>query len=253
MLSFVGFGHSHIVALAKGCHALQQQGRLFGGFAIGGDFNYLYQPALVPAVSDTPREGSLNPEILARLARNDPRFILLSIGGNEHNVLSIVQLYRRYDFILGEEPDLPLEPGAEILPEAVIRETLREWMAEALNLLEALRRATKAPMAQIEPPPPLPTEQVMAHPQEFFDKAVEKSKLSSDCLRHKVWRVQAGIYRECCERIGVTYVPVPSELVDQRGTLVQAAWGRDATHANAWFGQRMIEEAMRRLSGQISV
>jgi hypothetical protein len=39
---------------------------------------------------------------------------------------------------------------------------------------------------------------------------------------------------------------------DRNGMLVEAAWGSDATHANEWFGQRMIEEMLRRLSSQIS-
>ena len=253
MLPFVGFGHSHVVALAKGCHALQQQGMLFGGMPIAGQFHYLYDEVFVPAFIGETGEPVLNPEILLKLIENAPRIVLLSIGGNEHNVLSIIQLYRRYDFILGEKPNLALDANAEIYPEAMIRETVREWMADSLKMLCALRAAADVPMVQFEPPPPLPVEHVLAYPQNFFKKAVDKSKLSSDLLRYKIWRIQAGIYREFCAQIGITYIAVPQELLGKNGTLVQAGWGRDATHANEWFGQRMIEEAMRLLSSQLSV
>jgi hypothetical protein len=252
MLSFVAFGHSHVVALAKGYYALQQRRANTPESSRTGRFHYLYDPSFVPALTGGPERFALNSAILSKLAEGNPRVVLLSIGGNEHNILSIVQNYQRYDFIIGENPDLPIEPDAEIYPEAVIRETLRESMADSLALLQALRAATKAPMAQIEPPPPLPIEHVLAYPKEFFRKAVDRSKLSSDCLRHKMWRVQSGIYRELCERIGIIYISVPSAMLDRRGTLIQAAWGCDATHANEWFGQCMVEEALRRLSDQVS-
>ncbi len=252
MLSFVGFGHSHVVALAKGYYALQQSGANYPGSPPAGRFHYLYDRSFVPALTGGPERLALNSEILSRLVEGDPSVVLLSVGGNEHNVLSIVQNHQRYDFIIGENPDLPIEPNAEIYPEAVIRETLRESMADSLALLRALRAATNAPMAQIEPPPPLPIEHVLAYPKEFFKRAVDRSKLSSDCLRHKMWRVQTGIYRELCERIGIIYISVPPAMLDPRGMLIRSAWGHDATHANEWFGQCMIEQALSRLSDQVS-
>jgi hypothetical protein len=117
-------------------------------------------------------------------------------------------------------------------------------MREHLRLLRALRPATAKPVVQFEPPPPLPIEHVLAYPNELFRKAVDKRKLSSDCLRYKFWRVQSGIYREFCAKIGIDYIQTTPEMRGSQGMLAEAAWGSDATHANEWFGQRMIGQML---------
>lgn len=248
VLHFVGLGHSHVVALAKGAYALQASAAMFDGRPIAGRFHYLYDKTFEPAFVDGATRLALNPKILEALAAGAPEFVLASMGGNEHNVLSIVQLYQRYDFILGEAPDLPLEPNAEILPEALIRETLREWMDEKVAVLRAVRRATTLPIVQIAPPPPLPRAQVIAHPKEFFRNAVDLRKLSPDPLRHKMWRLQLGLYRELCAEIGVLYVEAPPDMLDGDGMLAEKAWGGDATHANEFFGRAMVAAALGRIA-----
>jgi hypothetical protein len=246
-VNFVGLGHSHVVALAKGCYGLQQKGVEFAGQPLVGQFHYLYGPEFTPNVSVSSEGAALHPKIAEILHQDDLRFVLLSAGGNEHNVISIVQLYQRYDFILGEQPDLPLDQNIEILPEVLVRETIREWMGEKIAVMKAIRAATSLPIVQIEPPPPLPREQVLAYPKEFFRGAVDLRKLSPDHLRHKMWRVQIGLYRELCESMGIGYVRMPAAMIDEQGMLAKKAWGQDATHANDWFGEVMILEAMAHL------
>lgn len=250
--SFVGFGHSHIVALAKGAYALQARRTQVGGTSWRGHFVYLYAPEVEPALTDTPAGPALHPRILERLRSGAPRFVLASIGGNEHNILAIPQASRRFDFILGENPDLPLDPSAEILPESVVRETLRSWMREKTDVLLAIRAATSLPIFLIEPPPPLPREQVLAYPKEFFRSMVGRRSMSSDALRWKMWRVQTGIYRELCETSRIDYVTVPQHMIDTDGMLIQSLCGQDATHANEAFGEAMTMDVLRRYASASS-
>lgn len=212
-------------------------------------FNYLYAPEFSPNLSSVTPSPTLNPAIMNMLERRDPHWIILSLGGNEHNVLSILQLYEKYDFILGEEPDLPLAPGAEIYPEAMARETLRDWMDEALNLFLAFRAASQAPMAQVSPPPPLPKAHVLANPRELVPNPLYRKKISPDSLRHKMWRIACGLYRETCRKAGILFIETPKDIIDENGMLAGRYWGADATHANDAFGRRMMEEAFQFLSG----
>ncbi len=248
MISFVGFGHSHIVALAHGCYAMMERGERFHGQALKGSFYYFYGDELSPAILN----GTLNPRIPHKIAEDDARFVLLSSGGNEHSALAIIQMQERFDFILGSAPELPIDADATLLPEAVVRETLREAMTESLDTLRAFRDATSLPLAQVEPPPPLPGAQVLANPGEFLHTMVDASRLSSDSLRYKMWRVQCELYRESCARLGVIYAPVPSEFITEAGMLAPLAWGKDATHANTLFGERMVTEALSLLSSQLN-
>ena len=248
MLNFVAFGHSHVVALARGAYALQEAGATFQGEPVACAFNYLYDPAFEPPFVEG-QPGVLNPAFAAALEQHAPRFLITSVGGNEHNALAMVRSDPPFDFILGESPDLPLDRAAEILPEAAVRETIRDWMEDKIAVLRALRAATSVPIAQIEPPPPLPREQVLAYPKEFFRSALNLRKMSPDVLRMKMWRLQTGLYREICARLGVTCVPTRPDLIGPDGMLARHAWGQDATHANTAYGEAMVGEALRLLFG----
>lgn len=251
MFTFVGFGHSHIVAIAKGSYELQHAGETFAGEPFLGHFFYLFDAEFMPASTSGEEGPRLNSAILEKIEQTNPRFVLLALGGNEHNALSVVRLHRRFDFILSERPDLPLEPDADILPEAAVRELLRERMEDAFATARAFAETIRLPMVQMEPPPPLPTEQILAYPKEFFRHAVDPKKLSTERFRYKMWRIQANLYREFCEKNDLVYVPVPADLQDESGMLARQAWGQDATHANAHFGRRMIQELMLRLGERI--
>ena len=247
MIRFAGFGHSHIVALAQGCYDLAGRGERFGDQAFEGHFHYLYGETLTPPII----EGKLNPNIIEKISEAGAQFIMLSLGGNEHSALSVVQRQERFDFILGEAPDLPLDPDATILPEAVIRETLRETMEEVSATLRAFRDTVSLPIIHIEPPPPLPRERVLDHPGEFFHTVIDSTRVSSNCLRYKMWRTQAKLYREICERLDVFYAPIPKDFFAEDGTLAPFAWGKDATHANPQFGEHMILDALSLLATRL--
>lgn len=252
-MNFVALGHSHVVALAKGTYALQDRRAQDGGEPISGAFHYLYDPGFEPPFVDGAARSVLNPNIADALSDPTARFVLTSIGGNEHNVLSIARNRPHFDFILGEQPDLPLERGAEILPEAAIRETILDWMSEKIAILRALRRATSVPIVQIEPPPPLPREQVLAYPKEFFRSVIDQRKMSPDLLRRKMWRVQIGVYRDVCAELGIAYVPTLPEMIGADGMLATSACGKDATHANEAYGEAMVLTALRRVTALLNV
>lgn len=255
ILTYAAFGHSHVVALAKGAYALETKQARAGATLTTGRFHYLYDAGYVPEVQVGPDGAVLHPAIVQALDAG-PDVVILSIGGNEHNVLSIAQASPQFDFVLGSAPTLALDRHADIIPESVLRETLRDWMGVKIDTMREIRKATKAPVIQAEPPPPLPREQVLAYPKEFFQKTLSLRKVSPDLLRYKMWRLQTELYREMCAEIGVDYVATPPEFVAPDGMLVRSAWATDATHANELFGERMMQDvfalARQRLAERVA-
>ncbi|GAC1338623.1 MAG: hypothetical protein NVSMB26_26230 [Beijerinckiaceae bacterium] len=243
MYSFIAFGHSHIVAIAKGLYEYQAQPSAPDRQA-QGQFAYLYDDTYLPMLQGDADAPSLNPKLQQLLSEGAWNFVMLVCGGNEHNVLGIVKKKRPFDFVLRAEPDLPLQPGYELVPEALIREILATYMAETLQTMRAFRAATKLPMLQLEPPPPLPNARVLAYPSEFFRRTIFRKNIAPELLRYKLWRVQSEIYRRLCDEIGVSYVRAPAAMIDARGLLVEAGWGSDATHANARYGVEAVKDAL---------
>lgn len=251
-MKLLGLGHSHIVAIAKGCYELQHRGATIGGEPISSTFLYLYDPQIMPTLVEGAGAPVINPRLAEIVAKEEAAFGLLSVGGNEHIAMSIIQPREPVDFVLGENPDLPLAGGASIVPEAGVRETMREKMASTLATLSALRRATAIPLFCLEPPPPLPDSRVLAYPKEFFRKAVDRSKLSSELFRYKMWRVQSGLYRSACAKENIEFVEVPPCFVAPPGVLAETAWGADASHANPLFGEAMVRKAMETMETRLA-
>jgi len=252
-MKILGLGHSHIVAVAKGCYQLRDSGGTIAGETFDCSFIYLYDPQILPPVSEAGGRSRLNPRLAEMIAQSDATFGLLCVGGNEHLALSVIQPREPVDFVLGENPDLPLDGRATIVPEAAVRETLREKMALSLGILAALRGATDMPFFCLEPPPPLPDVRVLVYPQEFFRKAVDRNKLSSELFRYKVWRVQSSLYRQLCASENFEFVGAPEQFVTPPGVLAEEAWGADASHANPLFGETMVRKAFGMMEARLAM
>ncbi|ULO22697.1 hypothetical protein [Methylocystis sp. SB2] len=252
MTKILGLGHSHIVAIAKGCYELQHEGFRLGGAPLLSRFLYLYDPEITPTLAEEGSASRLNARLRQIIDEERPDGVVLSVGGNEHIALSVTQPKERFDFILGAEPELDLEQGAEVLPEAAIRETLREKMAPTLSTIEAIRNETAAPIVCLEPPPPFPNSRILECPQEFFRKSFDPKKLSGEMFRYKMWRTQSALYREVCARADILFATVPTEFIAPSGVLAKVVWGADASHANALFGRRMIQSAAELIEPRLS-
>ncbi|MBV8850835.1 MAG: hypothetical protein JOZ16_14765 [Methylobacteriaceae bacterium] len=244
MYRFIAFGHSHIVAFAKGVYEYQASDLPNEAPRIESRFVYLYDPAFNPVLQGAAEGPQLNPKLAQQLVELPWDFVVLVCGGNEHNVLGIVRNKRPFDFVLSSEPDLPLQPGHELVPEALIREVLNHYMADSLQAIRAFRLATKLPVIQLEPPPPLPNRHVLAYPRELARARLLRKKIAPELIRYKLWRLESDIYRRFCKELDISYVPAPADMVDENGMLAEAGWGTDATHANPHYGIKAMKSVI---------
>jgi hypothetical protein len=245
MYPFIAFGHSHIVAFAKGFYEYQASDCDAGAAHIQGRFIYLYEPLYNPILVGPPESVTLNPKLGEQLADLPWRFVVLVCGGNEHNVLGIVRNKRPFDFVLSSAPDLPLQPGYELVPEALVREVLTSFMAESLQTMRAFRAATGLPVIQLEPPPPLPRHRVLAYPREFVRASLLRKNIAPELIRHKLWRLESEIYRRFCGEVGIDYLRAPANMIDKHGMLAEPGWGSDATHASPRYGIEVVKQALK--------
>jgi hypothetical protein len=244
MYKFVAFGHSHIVAFAKGAYEYQASDLPPEAPRIEARFLYLYDPSYNPVLQGPPHTRELNPKLREQLAELPWQFVVLVCGGNEHNVLGIVRNKRPFDFVLSSEPDLPLQHGYELVPEGLIREVLKTYMADSLQTMRACRAATQLPFIQLEPPPPLPRHRVVAYPREVARATLFRKHIAPERIRYKLWRLEGDIYRRFCAESDIAYLPAPKDMVDQAGMLAEAGWGSDATHANSRYGIEAVKDVL---------
>ena len=232
------FGRSHTRALR-----LAWEARVEAGETEGLDLRFLdlrrdeWRPPLV--------DGAYSDKIQTELARKDLRLIVSLIGGNDYNYLGIFERPFRFDFGSPEAPELPPPNGASSAPSVFVRQDLERRLASTLDLLRLLRRSTSLPIVQLESPPPIPcAEHIAKHPV-GFEKDIPKYGVAPAALRYKLWRVHSAIVREACGANRIRFVPAPRSMQDADGMLIREAWADDATHGNAFYGERLCRQILK--------
>lgn len=238
----LGIGHSHLTALAEALALRPAR----PGFEVR--LIPMIDPAFEPNLEHVEAGTVLNRALQARLqaeaAAEDAAvpFVFDCVSGNEYHFLGLVNHARPFDFVLEDAPDLPLVPGAEIIPSGLMRARLNHAIGMARHTLAGLRAATTLPIWHIQSPPPVPDPDHIARHPSVFAGAIAERGVAPATLRLKLWRLQSDAYRAACAELGISFVPSPSAALDPDGFLRSAGWNPDPTHANAWYGALVLDQ-----------
>lgn len=231
------FGRSHTRAVWRAWKARAEAGRTEG---VELRFMNLRRDEWQPNLVD----GSFSEKILAEFARSRLRLIVSVIGGNDHNYLGIFNRPFRFDFGSPEAPGLPQQQDADGAPSLCVRTELESRLRPTLDLIRLLRRSTSLPIVQLESPPPIPSAEHIEKYPVGFEEAIPLYGVAAASLRYKLWRVHSEIVRETCEALRIRFVPVPRTMQDPDGMLIPEAWANDATHGNAFYGERLCRQIL---------
>jgi len=232
MPSLFFIGQSHLTALLQAWPAAAPA---------GWEMDYLREDS-----RHLLEDEALLPEVRARLAGRDVGVSVL--GGNDHAVLTMLNHDRRFDVVLPDAPDLPCEPGAELVPAGLLRAEIARRAAPHLAALAAYRAAFAGRMIHVESPPPIPSAaHIEAHPGVFADEIAARG-VAPSLLRYKAWRLQSDIYRHACARADIAFMPAPAAMQDPDGMMREEGWNQDPTHGNARYGAAVLAELGRHLA-----
>lgn len=241
-------GHSHTVCVNEALQARSQQWAAPAALqARVVDLVHL-MPTLGLTISDllltdpaTPPR--LRPEVVIEIERHivpgSRVYVVSMTGGNVHNHMGLMRAPIPFDFVLPEAPDLPLDEDARIIPYAAMSACLEQRMRYDRATLEALRRQFSGVLLHMESPPPPGDDGHVARWLGAFRDLNTSGAIVSAPLRYKLWRLHSSIVERFCHELGIFFVQTPIEARDARGFLAPQAY-QDATHANAWFGSRLL-------------
>ncbi|WP_146032589.1 hypothetical protein [Sphingobium sp. SA916] len=231
-MKILGIGHSHLFSL-------------FSGYKVGNfpslefDFIHLLHPEFrlengfdnIDAILDMIEKKCFNVDI-----------VVLSISGNEHHMLGLVESERPFDFLLPEQEGSKIVAGRELIPYDLVYKTLDLQMNTALY--ESFAGLFKCPVYQIEAPPPILDEAYIRDHAGIFSEMIEERGVNTASVRHKLWRVGSDIARRRAIQAGFVYVENPPATLGPEGFLHFMAFNNDATHGNAWYGAHVINNLL---------
>lgn len=169
------------------------------------------------------------------------------VAGNAHNLLGLVNHPRPYDFVLENNPDLPLHPEYEVVPSRIVKQAmLRQGdIGPAFWLLKTIKQTAGIPFVHCESPPPIPSaDHINTYPG-IFKEIIAQNGIAPALFRYKLWRVQSLLFKAECDAAELDFLPVPAGMIDESGFLIKDAWNPDPSHANYLYGQAVIEQLVR--------
>lgn len=204
----------------------------------------LYEPELISSEVNDYGGARLGPKLTAaiedQISRHQPR-VASVIGGNAHNMLALLRHPRPFDFVLAGEAGPPLDPGAELVPQALVRAALAEKMQPDFARIRLLR-GLAGELIHIESPPPVRDEGfIAAHAESWFrERSGDEVHVAGVGVRWRIWRLASQLMREVADAAGITFLAVPAALADASGFL-KADYAADPTHGNEAYGAALIE------------
>lgn len=227
----LAIGHSHVACVQLAASEI--------GFEMSS-FNFWLAPGASIAANGTLYLS----EELKDTIRKHSGPVLSFVGGASHVVLGGLVHPRRFDFVLAEQPELPVHPDAELLPQEAVRAMMRAHMGGYLNLMKEIVELASEPVCHFEPPPPCRDDQRIMRTMPWSLFPDMKREISTLPFRYKMWRVHGAIIRDWCAAHGVRFIVPPPESVDADGCITDRCT-HDGLHGNPTYGALVVDQIRR--------
>ena len=186
-----------------------------------------------------PPSATLN--FVGPLARR-PAKLFLSIGGNYHNILGLIENPIPFRIGDAEHGSVPQDETRMLVPEATMCEHFERQQAHKTEVTENIvRHFEGVPTFHLAPPPPVADLEGVRRRPGVFRKHLHLGFAPPE-LRRKLYDIEVSNLARLCERLGIVMIPAPVEAFDADGLLKAELCERDPTHGNTAYGHLVLDQ-----------
>jgi hypothetical protein len=187
-------------------------------------------------------DGRLREDLAERVRRASR--VIASIGGGSQTVVGLIEQNRPFDFVLPDEPDLPLDEERELVPADCVRAAHAHCEAPFASLFDQLEALNPGRVLQVEPPAPVyDSDRILPFvPWDLWPGRPQR--IAPPLLRYKCWRVNCDVIRDNAAAAGVPYQTVPKASQDDAGFL-HPDLAKDGIHGTPGYGQMVWDQICR--------
>ena len=190
--------------------------------------------------------GLTEEEAIEMLRGAGPGDVFISlIGGNQYNTLGLLEHPQPFDFMITPEDAGSLTPDSRIIPLAQIDAMFTSYLrGRLLQSVSVLRAAFRGEAYCLETPPPKADADFIRRNAEshFRVDGEVVINISPAPFRRRLWQAQSRMMRRLCDEQAMSFLPTPPSALDSSGYLATSCYGADATHANAAYGELVLQD-----------
>jgi hypothetical protein len=163
------------------------------------------------------------------------------LGGNDHNSIGLIEHPKRFDFLEPGQNVAEIEPDRDLIPYDALRAMLQQRLDSYLRWLSELAPVFAGKKLHLCSPPPVPSDEHIRKFPDIFERILNRG-VTPARIRAKLYNIHSDIFRECCLKLGVDFIPPPSNALDDDGFLRPEYWNSDPTHANLRYGRLLLKQ-----------
>jgi len=181
--------------------------------------------------------------VAAALDGFEPDAVCVSVGGNYHNILGIIENPVPFSVGLGDGGVVPKgSDDRQFIPSSVMEDMFRNYFDDHL-VGELYGAFPSAKRLYLNPPPPIPDfEHIRKNPGIFRD-SLHLGSAPND-LRLALYQFQSKVIADVARQNEAIFVEPEQSLLDEDGFLAEQFFSNDPTHGNVEYGQVMLDKLM---------
>ena len=194
--------------------------------------------------SEVPAElSAFHPTIAAAISQGD---VFSAIGRSMHERLFLMQHPRKFDFVLPDHVELPMQADAEIVPWGAVHKTCANALELDLKIIALAHQVTTGLFVHVMVQPPLEDDALALAMTPFTRAQVPVFEVSKASLRLKIYRVCCSITQEWCAERGIPILLPPAEAINERGFL-KPQFALNTTHGDRAYGSLVLNQMRQML------
>jgi hypothetical protein len=180
-------------------------------------------------------------DLLSKLDSQD--VVMLSLLGTAHNILGLLRHERPF-WVLPKtaKSEAEIVPGSELIPWVVLREMFEEVGGRNKRLTQIRDMSPARTFHTMTPPPKEDNKFLQSKIDSYRGKLASEYGISPPAIRLRLWEAEREALRALCGQWRIGFLDVPASARDERGFLKREFYADDATHANAAYGELVLNE-----------
>ncbi|QUT04359.1 hypothetical protein KFK14_14940 [Sphingobium phenoxybenzoativorans] len=179
-------------------------------------------------------------DIISNLGVND--IITISIIGTYHNIVGLLKHDTPFDFLLKDGDDIYASDDIAVIPYNAIRDEF-DLIINSNQSIEKLIKAGSCPTYLLATPPPKEDNSFMAKcTKKYRGRPLNEALINDAHIRLRLWTLEMQRIEIWCQKIGAKWLFPPQQAITNNGYLKPEYYADDITHANARYGELVLQQ-----------